>query len=102
MAEISSHQKEAAMATTTPDSHNVAAQDMYKPGGGGGLEDKPSKPELLGWYMYGLCSYFLHTVLIPIVFPLIISQTVSDPPAPPQGWERSYQNVTCKHSEMLL
>ncbi|XP_042033829.1 uncharacterized protein LOC121780323 [Salvia splendens] len=103
MAEISSQQKEAAMATTTPDSHNVAAQDMYKAGGGGGgLEEKPSKAEVLGWYMYGLCSYFVHTVLIPIVFPLIISQTVSDPPPPPQGWERSYQNVTCKHTEMLL
>ncbi|KAG6383087.1 hypothetical protein SASPL_157172 [Salvia splendens] len=81
MAEISSHQKEAAMATTTPDSHNVAAQDMYKAGGGAGVEEKPSKPEVLGWYMYGLCSYFVHTVLIPIVFPLIISQTVSDPPS---------------------
>ena len=102
MAEISPQQKED-VAAATPDAHNAAmkiqrGQDMYKAGG----EEKPSKGEVLGWYMYGLCSYFVHTVLIPIVFPLIISQTVSDPPPPPQGWGRSYQDVKCKQSEMLL
>lgn len=89
----------------TPDVHNVAmkiqrAQDMYK--ANGGIEEKPTKGEVLGWYLYGLCSYFVHTVLIPIVFPLIISQTVADPPPPPQGWWRSYKDVKCKQSEMML
>ncbi|KAH6760894.1 hypothetical protein C2S52_008436 [Perilla frutescens var. hirtella] len=110
MAEISSQlqekQKEGLEADmATPDLHNVSmkiqrAQHMYK--ASGVIEEKPTKGEILGWYLYGLCSYFVHTVLIPIVFPLIISQTVSQPPPPPQGWLKSYKDVKCKQSEMLL
>ncbi|KAK6137233.1 hypothetical protein DH2020_029022 [Rehmannia glutinosa] len=54
------------------------------------------------WYLYGLCSYFVHTVLIPIVFPLIISQTVPYPPEPHQGWLRSHKDLKCKQNEMQL
>lgn len=68
----------------------------------GGIEAKPTKSEVLVWYFYGLCSYFVHTVLIPIVFPLIISQTVSKPTEPPQGWLRSYKDMKCNHNEMFL
>lgn len=68
----------------------------------GGIQDKPTKGEVMLWYLYGLCSYFVHTVLIPIVFPLIISQTVSPPPPPRQGWLMSYKGLKCKQSEMLL
>ncbi|KAI4343299.1 hypothetical protein MLD38_027825 [Melastoma candidum] len=44
-----------------------------------GIDDKPSRVEVIGWYLYEFCSYFIITVLIPIVFPLIISQTVGLP-----------------------
>ncbi|KAL3844439.1 hypothetical protein ACJIZ3_001842 [Penstemon smallii] len=89
----------------TPDVHNVAmkiqrAQEVYKTYGG--IEDKPTKGEVLVWYLYELCSYFVHTVLIPIVFPLIISQTVSYLPEPRQGWLRSYKDLKCKQTEMQL
>ncbi|XP_051137784.1 uncharacterized protein LOC127256000 [Andrographis paniculata] len=69
----------------------------------GGIEDnKPTQCEILMWYLYGLCSYFVHTVLIPIVFPLIISQTVAHPPEPPQGWLVSHKGLKCRHSAMQL
>ncbi|KAL9177388.1 hypothetical protein ABFS82_01G055200 [Erythranthe guttata] len=111
MAEISpqiqERSKEGFVAeTATPDVRNVGmkikrAQEMHK-AYGGGIEDKPSKGEVMTWYLYGLCSYFVHTVLIPIVFPLIISQTVPYPPEPPQGWLTSYKGLKCKQSEMQL
>ncbi|KAL0312387.1 UNVERIFIED_CONTAM: hypothetical protein Sradi_5638000 [Sesamum radiatum] len=91
--------------TPTPDVHSVSmkiqrAREVYK--AYGGIEDKPTKGEVMVWYLYGLCSYFVHTVLIPIVFPLIISQTVGDPPVPRQGWLRSHKDLQCKESEMRL
>ncbi|KAM0000618.1 hypothetical protein Hdeb2414_s0020g00562361 [Helianthus debilis subsp. tardiflorus] len=50
------------------------------------FEDKPSKGEVMGWCFYELCSYFTHTVLLTIVFPLIISQSFgSEPPQPAAG-----------------
>ncbi|XP_021968804.2 uncharacterized protein LOC110863852 [Helianthus annuus] len=50
------------------------------------FEDKPSKGEVMGWCFYELCSYFTHTVLLTIVFPLIISQSFgSQPPQPAAG-----------------
>ncbi|KAG8375160.1 hypothetical protein BUALT_Bualt10G0071500 [Buddleja alternifolia] len=110
MAEISPqiHEKskeglEADM--DTPDAHNVAmkiqrAREVYK--AYGGIEDKPTKGEILVWYLYGLCSYFVHTVLIPIVFPLIISQTVPSPPEPRNGWLKSHKDLKCKQNEMQL
>ncbi|CAI9772072.1 unnamed protein product [Fraxinus pennsylvanica] len=89
----------------TPDVHSVGvkierAREIYK--AYAGVEEKPAKSEVLGWYFYGLCSYFVHTVLIPIVFPLIISQTVSDPPEPPQGWSKNYMGLKCKQNQTRL
>lgn len=51
------------------------AKDVYKEYGV--FQEKPSMGEVLGWFLYGLCSYFVHAVLIPIVFPLIISQAAT-------------------------
>lgn len=105
--QIQEIQKEAHddVDMATPDVHNVAmkiqrAREVYK--AYGGFEEKPTKLEVLLWYLYGLCSYFVHTVLIPIVFPLIISQTVSDPPEPQQGWLRSFKDLKCDMNQMQL
>lgn len=91
---------EVGMAT--PDVHGVAikiqrAREVY-----GRFEGKPTNVEVLLWYFYGLCSYFVHTVLIPIVFPLIISQTVSDPPQPKQGWFLSHKDLNCSKNQMQM
>lgn len=60
--------------------------------GGGGMgrgeemEDPPTRPEVMGWYVYGLCTYFVVTFLIPVLFPLIVAQRAaeeSDMPPPP-------------------
>ncbi|XP_071918326.1 uncharacterized protein [Coffea arabica] len=67
-----------------------------------GNQEKPSRGEVFGWYFYGLCSYFIHTVLVPILFPLIIGQTVPKPPEPQQGWLRSYKGIVCTERKMQL
>lgn len=88
----------------TPDVHNVAmkierAKEVYREYGG--IQDRPSKGEVMLWCFYGLCSYFIHTVLIPILFPLIISQ-ISKAPEPAQGWEKSFKGLTCTKKEMQV
>ena len=88
-----------------PDVHNVGekmrqASDAYKHFAG--IEAQPLKMEIILWYVYGLCSYFIHTVLLPIVFPLIISQMVSLPPPPEQGWTQSSKGMYCRGQELQL
>ncbi|KAJ9549749.1 hypothetical protein OSB04_022292 [Centaurea solstitialis] len=66
-------------------------------------EDKPSNGEVMGWCFYELSSYFTHTVLLTIVFPLIISQTFgSDPPEPARGWYMNGKGFACSKKETLL
>lgn len=78
----------------------------------GGVEEKPGRGEVLGWYFYELCSYFIHTVLLPIVFPIIISQAVADPDkvltateaalADSKSLAVSGMGFQCKHRQMQL
>ncbi|XP_031120531.1 uncharacterized protein LOC116023669 [Ipomoea triloba] len=64
-----------------------------------GNEEKPSKGEIFSWYFYGLCSYFIHTLLIPIVFPLIVSHTV---PPPQQLWSPIHRDGGCSVKELQI
>ncbi|XP_031393230.1 uncharacterized protein LOC116204970 [Punica granatum] len=66
------------------------------------VEEKPSKAEAFGWHLYGFCTYFVQTTLIPVLFPLIISQTVSDVPEPAHGWTHSSRGFPCSQKEMRL
>ncbi|KAI3680052.1 hypothetical protein L2E82_50789 [Cichorium intybus] len=66
-------------------------------------DDKPSTGEVMGWCFYELSSYFTHTVLLTIVFPLIISQTFSSaPPEPARGWYTNGKGFYCTKKETLL
>ncbi|XP_016441670.1 uncharacterized protein LOC107767263 [Nicotiana tabacum] len=67
-----------------------------------GYEEKPTKTEVFGWYFYGMCSYFIHTVLIPIVFPLILSQTVSWPSQPQHRLVKNSRGLECRQRELQL
>eukprot|EP01018_Ginkgo_biloba_P028648 Gb_34633 [translate_table: standard] len=40
------------------------------------LEDQPTRTEIISWHIYGLCSHFVQAVLIPLLFPLLLSHTV--------------------------
>ena len=93
----------------TPDVHEAGikiqrAKSAYE--AYAGHEEKPTKVEVLGWCFYGLCSYFIHTVLIPIVFPLIISQIASPMPLDINSHAHSKvlndKGNTCTYKEMLL
>ncbi|KAL3818307.1 hypothetical protein ACJIZ3_004212 [Penstemon smallii] len=97
MAEISPQIQEKPKEEVESDVHNVVmkiqrAPEIYKE-----YEEKPTKGEVLLWYLYELCSYFVHTLLIPIVFPLIISQTVPKPTE-----LRNYRGSKCNQTEMQL
>ncbi|PIA50403.1 hypothetical protein AQUCO_01300856v1 [Aquilegia coerulea] len=74
-------QTEKELPVVTPDIHNVSvkikrANDFYNDFAG--IEEQPSNGEIILWHIYSLCSYFVHTVLVPIIFPLIVSQIVTD------------------------
>ncbi|KAE8677527.1 putative Extensin-3 precursor [Hibiscus syriacus] len=66
------------------------------------LEHKPSRGEIWVWYVYELCSYFVHIALIPIVFSLIIGKIVDLPSEPPRGWNTNAKGLTCRIHEMQL
>lgn len=38
------------------------------------LEEPPTMLEWLGWYVYGVCSHFVLSFLLPILFPLMVAQ----------------------------
>ncbi|XVE65376.1 hypothetical protein DITRI_Ditri07aG0175800 [Diplodiscus trichospermus] len=66
------------------------------------IEHKPERLELWGWYAYELCSYFVHSALIPIVFSLILAQIVKGHNEPFQGSTKSPKGLTCMMTEMQL
>nr|CAB3466747.1 unnamed protein product [Digitaria exilis] len=37
-------------------------------------EEPPAMVESVGWYLYGFCSYFITHLLLPVLFPAIITQ----------------------------
>ena len=89
----------------TPDVHDAAvkitrAKEAYK--AYARLEEEPTKGEVLGWCLYGLCSYFIQTVLIPIVFPLLISQIKVPEEVNSQKWETNTRGFNCLVKEMNL
>lgn len=93
---------------TTPDVHGAGmkierARDAYKIYAG--FEEKPNKVEILSWYFYELCSHFIHLVLIPIVFPLIITQIgdAARDSGSREGLARKYKGVdACTQKETVL
>lgn len=62
----------------------------------------PEMPELVAWHVFSFASYFVHNFLIPVLFPLMITQrawpnsNLLPPPAyTPRG-------VECSQKEMAL
>ncbi|KAM3196513.1 hypothetical protein ACQJBY_072283 [Aegilops geniculata] len=37
-------------------------------------EEPPAMVELVGWYLYGFCSFFITHLLLPVLFPAIVTQ----------------------------
>ncbi|KAK7386806.1 hypothetical protein VNO78_27142 [Psophocarpus tetragonolobus] len=66
------------------------------------MGDEPSSFEVWGWYLYEFCSYFVQTVLIPVVFPLIISQLQHLPKDPVQEWFKNHPARDCAVKEINL
>ncbi|CAN1174921.1 hypothetical protein LINPERPRIM_LOCUS10215 [Linum perenne] len=92
-------------AAAAPDVHDTAlklqrAREAYA--GYSDVMEKPSTVEVWIWYLYELCSYFIHSSLLPIVFPLMISQINGLPAEPDGGWITSRRNVTCRPDEIKL
>ncbi|KAK7263551.1 hypothetical protein RJT34_31143 [Clitoria ternatea] len=64
--------------------------------------EEPSRFDVWGWYLYEFCSYFVQTVLIPLVFPLIISQLQHLPFDPIQDWNNNHPAMSCAGKQILL
>lgn len=67
-----------------------------------GIGEEASKYEVWGWYLYEFCSYFVQTVLIPILFPLIIIQLQKLPTDPILEWQQNHQGMVCAEKEVHL
>lgn len=67
----------------------------------GRFEEAPAKMEVFTWYLYAMCSYFIQAVLIPIVFPLFISEIRSHGNIPKESFKNS-RGLTCYLGEMDL
>ncbi|KAJ3690912.1 hypothetical protein LUZ61_020076 [Rhynchospora tenuis] len=65
-------------------------------------EDPPSPLELAGWYIYGFCSYFVMTVLLPVLFPLLITQVAFPPSDLTSATMISLRGHSCSQREMAL
>ncbi|XP_078173726.1 uncharacterized protein LOC144567458 [Carex rostrata] len=65
-------------------------------------EDPPSPLELAGWYIYGFCSYFVMTVLLPVLFPLLITQVAFPPTDLSSAAVLSLRGHSCSQREMAL
>lgn len=58
--------------------------------------------DLVGWYIYGFCSYFIIHLLLPVLFPAIITQVAfpnSDFTPDPKY---TLKGVTCSVHEMSM
>jgi hypothetical protein len=65
-------------------------------------EEPPAVVELVGWYIYGFCSYFITHLLLPVLFPTIITQVAfpnSDFTPDPKY---TLKGVTCSVHEMSM
>lgn len=93
--------------TVRPDIHNSAmkilrAREPYN-GYTEEVGEKPSGFEVMGWYLYEFCFYFVQTVLVPVVFPLIISQLQPLPAADSlQEWNKNHPTKHCSQKEFHL
>ncbi|KAM0934483.1 putative MFS transporter superfamily [Dioscorea sansibarensis] len=66
------------------------------------VEDPPTTAELIGWYLYGLSTYFVQMVLVPVLFPLIVAQVASPTAGVPPSLTHTSRNIQCAKQEMLL
>ncbi|MED6206231.1 hypothetical protein PIB30_024823 [Stylosanthes scabra] len=67
--------------------------------------EKPSRFEVWGWCVYELCSYMVQSVVIPVVFPLIISQLQqlsTDDETLRHQWISDHHGMPCPQKQILL
>ncbi|GLJ38963.1 hypothetical protein SUGI_0794330 [Cryptomeria japonica] len=62
------------------------------------LEEAPTKVELVSWSIYGLCSQFAQTFLIPVLFPLLLGQTVKPSANYMKEWDETFPNTSCSNA----
>lgn len=65
-------------------------------------EEPPAVVDLVGWYIYGFCSYFITHLLLLVLFPAIITQVAfpnSDFTPDPKY---TLKGVTCSVHEMSM
>ncbi|KAJ4829436.1 hypothetical protein Tsubulata_006631 [Turnera subulata] len=66
------------------------------------LLGRPSNREVWLWYLYDLCSYFIHTTLVPVLFPLIISQILKLPADSSTNKLINSKGILCGGKQMNL
>ncbi|KAJ0968048.1 hypothetical protein J5N97_024965 [Dioscorea zingiberensis] len=91
----------------TPDIHGVPeqlerARKAYKDHANDGGSSYKTQSSSDGKFLYGLCTYFIQTVLVPVLFPLIITQVASPTAGVSPSLTQTSRNIQCAKQEMLL
>ena len=65
-------------------------------------EEPPAMVELVGWYLYGFCSYFITHLLLPVLFPAIVTQVAFPSSDFTPDAKYVIKGVTCSIHEMSM
>jgi hypothetical protein len=65
-------------------------------------EEPPAMVELVGWYIYGFCSYFITHLLLPVLFPVIVTQIAYPNSDFTPDTKYTLKGATCSVHEMSM
>ncbi|KAG2603794.1 uncharacterized protein LOC120669519 [Panicum virgatum] len=65
-------------------------------------EEPPAMVELVGWYLYGFCSYFITHLLLPVLFPAIVTQVAFPSSDFTPDPKYTLKGATCSIHEMSM
>jgi len=65
-------------------------------------EEPPAMVELVGWYLYGFCSYFITHLLLPVLFPAIVTQVAFPSSDFTPDPKYTVKGATCSIHEMSM
>lgn len=100
--EVDGSQEPASSSSAAPGLKIYPPKESSYDDGYEGIGEKPSRFEVWGWYLYEFCSYFVQTVIIPVLFPLIISQLQQLHIDPVHEWHINHPGMTCGEKQIQL
>lgn len=103
MAEVTSANEAAAERARAPKNREAYGGGAHLGAAAAAeMEEPPTRPEVVGWYVYGLCTYFVQVFLLPVLFPLMVAQRASPASEMPPPPAVTSVGVACHRNGTLL